>query len=686
VERYGDRIDVDAKLNQLAKDEEFLKQALKKVKEDAKALGIDRKKKSFSLTSESQTGERKYFLDVELSFKSFTLKGIGENVEVWVADDLSFPAGDPRPPQVVTQEQVQKLIAEFDNKIYPTVTRFFGTPDPHDGTNSLLEELGIVPAGYYTGSDKIILLVDNIKDENYYDPTYPFFVAGFYWSVFEAYIDRNIITIDANNWEERLENTFFGVTIHEMQHLIHDDNDPDETSWLNEGFSTFAEFLGGYGHDYGSINFLLDHPENSLVAWDEHYSAETGPETIADYALVYLWTLYNYEHFGQKFILDVAKSPLNSIESYEQAYRDNGIKEDFQSVFEKFVTALLIDSDNVKGEKGWYKFKNIDLRQIPVGDGEVRGITVSLEKAKLYEKDGVPAWGADYKQLDFDGKIDSISFNGIDFLPSPWMSVSDPLDKSNQVLWSNSASETDNSLIFEADLTSVDRATLQFDHYLQIEEQWDFGVVQVSADGGRTWTSLANENTRSDIDPDGYPKIKENLPGFTGIADGWTTETFDLSAFAGQKVHINFRYLTDWATEEAGWFVDNIRIPEIGLSFDGSTTEPFLSMDELLERHVDYALTFVNMDKHGKYKVWHVDPFNMTETDALKLKGYFNDGTNFMITWYAAPSDKTVPVPFDYTIKLKDGKEKKEKLKQDKGKGKGGKDHQGKEGKGEITA
>lgn len=664
VERYGDVLDVDSELNKLAEDDSFQKEALNKIKQSAKQLDGELQGEEASTNANSDftfNGGTKYFLDYELSFKPFTLRSVGENVEVWVANDLSFPKGDPRPTPVITQAQVDKLAKEFDSNIYPKVTGFFGTPDSLTGDNALLEDLGIVPEGYYnTGNDKVILLVDNVKDENYYNPNYPFFVAGFFWQTLERYIDRNIITIDTNNWEERLENTFFGTTIHEMQHLIHADNDPDETSWLNEGFSTFAEFLGGYGHDAGSINFFLDHPENSLINWDEHVLAETGPETIADYGLVYLFTLYNYEQFGQDFILHVAKSPLNSIDSYNQAYKDMGIKEDFQSVFEKFVAAVLIDDvNNVKGKKGIYGFKNIKLRELPVGDGQVRGMTVNFEKAKLYEKDGVPAWGADYKILDFDGKVDSVSFNGIDFLPIPWVTTADPKNPANQVLWGNTGSEADNSLIFKADLSGVNKATLTFDHLAEIEEQWDFGVVQVSTDQGKTWVSLANENTRSDVVDEGYPKIKENVPGFTGSTNGWKKESFDLSAYAGQEIYVSFRYLTDWSSEEAGWFIDNVAIPEIGLSFDGTTTDGFISKDELLKNYVNYSVTFVNQDKHGKYKVFHVDPFNISQSDALQLRQAFKDGTNYMITWYASPSDQLNPVPFEYAIKLKDQAPKK---------------------------
>ncbi len=671
IERYGDELDISAELNEKSKDEEFQKEARKLIKQSAAKVNFNEAETASSTTTDegfTYDGGTKLFLDRDLSFKEFTLRSVGDNVEIWVAEDLSFPEGDPRDPQVVTQEQVDKLADEFDENIFPKTTAFFGTPDSLDGSNSPLPDMVGLPEGYYQsedGNDKTIMLVDNIKDDNYHDPDYPFFVAGFFWSTLESYIDRNIVTIDANNWEERLESTFFATTMHEFQHLIHNDNDSTETTWLNEGMSTFSEYLGGYGHDYGSINFLLDHPENSLVNWDEHVGADTGPETIADYGLVYLFTLYNYEQFGQEFIRDVATSPLHGIESYNQAYKDFGIKEDFQSVFEKFVTALLIDENQkVKGKKGIYGFDSIDLREIPVEDGETRGNTVNFEEASLYEKDGVPAWGADYKLLDFEGKIENITFDGVDFLPSPWQTVTDPLGSSNQVYWGNDGDEADNSLIFEADLSDVSEASLQFDHYIDIEEQWDFGVVQVSTDEGKSWTSLENEHTRSDVVEEGYPKIKENVPGFTGYVDDWQQETFDLSDYAGQKVYISFRYLTDWGTTDSGWFVDNIAIPEIDLVYDGSSMDGLQSKEELLEQYVNYSVTFVNEDKHGKFKVYHVDPFNITEADALNLRNLFKKGTNYMTTWYAAPQGSIDSVPFEYNIELKDSKGPKKKKKQ----------------------
>ncbi|TFD92869.1 choice-of-anchor J domain-containing protein [Jeotgalibacillus sp. R-1-5s-1] len=663
TERYGDRLDVDTYLQNLSEDQSYLKQAERKMKEQAAQLDAEE-------VTESEEGDEnftfdggtKLFLDYNLQFKEYTLRSVGENVEVWVANDLSYPEGDPRGADVVTQEQVDKLTAEFDSNMYPVATDFFGTPDELDGSNSPLPEMVGLPEGYYEGSDKVLMMIDNVKDDAYYNPDYPFFVAGFFWQTLENYTDRNMITIDTNNWEERLESTFYATTIHELQHLIHADNDPAEETWLNEGMSTFSEFLGGYGHGEGSINFYLDHPENSLVNWDEHRNAPTGPETIADYGQVYLFTLYLYDKYGQEFIRELATATSQGITSVNEVFESNGIDQTFEGVYQNFITALALDSD--RGNDGVYKFDSINLRDLPVdAEGTKRGKTINYENALEVEKEGVPAWGGDFKSIDFTKEVKGFTFNGADFLPQKWQSVADPLNTDNQVLWGNAGAESDNRLIFGADLTGVTEASLAFDHFYEIEEQWDFGTVQVSTDNGETWTSLGNENTRTDIVAEGYPTIKENLPGFTGTNGEWTSESFDLSSYAGQEILVAFRYMEDWGTSERGWFIDNVSLEAAGFEADGSSVDAFKSLDEIQGNFVNYTVTFIQERGKGNAppKVIQVDPFNVTETKALELKQLFKDGNVKMITSYAAPEGVKSPVEFTYELLFKE----------DKGKGKG---------------
>ncbi|ALS76186.1 peptidase M6 [Planococcus rifietoensis] len=659
-DRYGERIDIDQELNRLTNDETFQKEAEQRIKDQAGSLNdetADGEENAAASEHFTEDHGTKLFLDRNLSFKEFTLRSIGDNVEIWVANDLAYGPDNPKPADIVTQAQVDKLKAEFDSNIYPVATEFFGTPDTLDGSKSPLPGMVGLPEGYYEGSDKVIMLVDNVQDEGWNNPSYPFFVAGFFWQTLENYTDRNIITIDTNSWETRLESTFFGTTIHELQHLIQADNDGAEETWLNEGMSTFSEFLGGYGHGEGSINFYLDHPENSLVNWDEHGTAATGPETIADYGQVYLFTLYMYDKFGKEFIRELATDgATQGMASVDKVLEDYGTDKTFTELYQDFMTALTLDDDTVSKD---YKFDSIDLRELPVGDG-VRGKTVDFEKAKTFEKEGVPAWGGDFKEFDLDRTVRGMKFDGVDFLPLQWETVANPLDASEQVLHANNGDEADQALIFGATVPT-ENPTLSFEHYYNIEEQWDFAAVQVSTDNGETWTSLKNENTRSDVVEEGYPTIKENVPGFTGEKTNWSTETFDLSAYAGQDVLVSFRNMTDWGSNEAGWFIKDIQLGDF--TADGTSTEPFQSLGQLKGEYVDFTTTFIQTKKNGKQRVFNIDPYNVTEKEALDLQQVLREGNLKMITSYAAAPDQKEAKEFTYEVLYKEDKSK--------GKGKG---------------
>ncbi len=647
--RYGDVLDIGTRIRhqdadpilRSARDKAFRAAAAKAFAE-AQAGAGEEGNGAFTFN-----GGTKSFLGYDNTdgyyIKSYTLRSVGQKVEIWVADDLSFP--DDRPVPVITQEQVDALAGEFDSNIHPTDTDFFGTPQSHTGENSLLAALGVVPPDYYVpedGVERVILLVDNVRDEQYYDPEYPFFIAGFYSPFYEAYIDRNIINLDAKEWETRLESTFYGTTAHELQHLIHDDNDPLEETWLNEGMADFAEYLCGLGHPMRHVNFFLDHPENSLVEWDDHYAAETGPETLADYGQAYLITLFMNDQYGRDFVQSLARSTLQGFASVNAQLESAGKPYKFPELFRRFCLALVVDSH--EPGHGMYEFKSIDVK-------------VNFESAKTYDKDGVPAWGADYKALGNAWNLRGVEIDGIQYLPTPWKVVEDPADQANSVLWGNAGNELANRLILELDLRSAGAATLSFNTNYQIEEAWDFGMVQVSADKGQTWTSLANAHTRSDIVDDGYPAIKENLPGFTGSSGGWAAESFDLGPWAGQVIHLAFNYMTDWGTNEAGWYVDDINVPEIGLSLDGSSLDPFISYDELRGTKVTYQVCFVNEMKAGWW--WKVQsvfrvlcpwPFSVTEQDGVTLLDFFNRGSNYMVTWYAAPDGVKGTVAFEYKL------------------------------------
>lgn len=106
--------------------------------------------------------------DVEFLYadgwREFTLWALGDSAEIWVANDLSYCPGDPRPPQVVTQEQVDYLLDQFDSVIYPSNTTHFGFTEDRDGSGGEFAAWGY--DWYQTDNpQRVMILVYNIIDE-----------------------------------------------------------------------------------------------------------------------------------------------------------------------------------------------------------------------------------------------------------------------------------------------------------------------------------------------------------------------------------------------------------------------------------------------------------------------------------------------------------------------------------------
>ena len=116
----------------------------------------------------------------------------------------------------------------------------------------------------------------------------------------------------------------------------------------------------------------------------------------------------------------------------------------------------------------------------------------------------------------------------------------------------------------------TDDPTLTFDERHLAEPTYDYAYTVVSTDGGKTYTPLANDNT---VDgPLG--------PALNGDATAFTTQTFDLKAYAGKSVLVGFRYVSDGGTNDGGWYVDDVRVGATVVS-DGSDASVFRSSTQV---------------------------------------------------------------------------------------------------------
>lgn len=577
----------------------------------------------------------------------FTKRAEGNYCEIWVANDLTFPAGDPRNDGriVITDDQAEYMVQQFDEVIYPIESAYFSEAPPLNGTNAVLPTVTGDPADYYNTTDdgKVMIMVFNIVDESFDDPTYPYYIVGFYTSNTPYYYDRNIIHIDCWDWVNRTgefsakpyvyESTF----AHEYQHLLHDYVDGGEESWVNEGCSMYSEALCGYGYSYSHIAAFFYTPDNSLTKWGD----QGDINILADYGAALIFMIYLNDHYGGSDIISaIMQNQLHGSESITDSLWSLGFNRmSFDRVFRDWRLANLLWSDEVGG--GLYNYESIQLIQIQqqvnvlYWDGDdTWGTEFGTTKTIEYIDEDQPwlghidtgismlsEYGTDYVHMYFGTVIDEddlvlgettvrppmytptlnpeplkFTFDGDDESNVGWELV--PLMEGGFAWYSNTGDEVDYMLAMDVDLTVPAGEAGDYLHWLNIttqwdmEDNWDFGFVQVSTDDGATWASLNDTGDlfTEEYDPSAMESIVANLPGLTSWNYTWNDISFDLSAYDGQEIMVGFRYMTDWATHYDGWMISEF-------SVDGAAVD--LESLYTINPEVDFILTIYVPENDG---------------------------------------------------------------------------------------
>lgn len=129
-------------------------------------------------------------------------------------------------------------------------------------------------------------------------------------------------------------------------------------------------------------------------------------------------------------------------------------------------------------------------------------------------------------------------------------------------------------------------ATLSFWTSYDTEADWDHLIVEARTAGGDDWTTLpdANANTTQstgDSCPEGWRELHPQLDHYQTVVDattcdptgttgewnaasgnssGWQQWSVDLSAYAGGQAEVSIAYVSDWAFQGLGVFVDDIEV------------------------------------------------------------------------------------------------------------------------------
>jgi immune inhibitor A len=126
-----------------------------------------------------------------------------------------------------------------------------------------------------------------------------------------------------------------------------------------------------------------------------------------------------------------------------------------------------------------------------------------------------------------------------------------------QAWWSDRADLADFYLAHDFDLTTATAPVFSFASYWSFEEDYDYGYVEVSIDGGATWTKL----------PDMDGVFVDDGSGNLGLnGEGQGTLRFNLAAYAGQTITLRLHYTSDVGVQWAGWWADDF------LLVDGANT------------------------------------------------------------------------------------------------------------------
>jgi|GEM_PF-4359719 len=106
------------------------------------------------------------------------------------------------------------------------------------------------------------------------------------------------------------------------------------------------------------------------------------------------------------------------------------------------------------------------------------------------------------------------------------------------------------------DLTGYQYALLEFETWYVIEYYWDYGLVEISTDGGLSWNFLGWYSGSSSKGGD----INKTAKGeWAPIKQpSWNHEVINLTSYVGNTVLIRFRFVSDFSITYEGWYIDDV--------------------------------------------------------------------------------------------------------------------------------
>ncbi|MEP7004063.1 MAG: choice-of-anchor J domain-containing protein [Chloroflexota bacterium] len=456
-----------------------------------------------------------YDFDAKKNVKvTATLRVLTDHSKWWVENGVTIDA-----------VALQTTAATFETKIYPADRAAYGsewTPgiDADTRVDILFARIPGRAAGYFSSSDE-----------------YPIWVNQFS-------AEREMIYVNAS--APRLgTDYFYSVLAHEFCHMIQFNKRVRSIVWFNEGHAQLCERFVGYSGGFDQQ--FLRQPDTQLNDW-----SDLDKDATLHYGAALLFLEFLREHAGGDELINAlmthgVDTPLD-VDAVLKARGQPGMDEQIAD----FVAA-----NALIGFSPDAKYAYASTRLTAAAPASQDRVTIGNEiKTTAHE------YAARYLALPQSPV--HLKFTG----QATQRIIPTDAHSGRSLWWSDRVDGLDSRLTRDVDLTSVQKATLSFWSWYEIEPDFDYGYVSVSMDGGKRWATLKTEATTID-DPNGN-NLGNGMTGHSGngTRPAWTKQTADLTPYAGKKVQLRFEYVTDGALNFNGLAIDDVSIPEISFNDD----------------------------------------------------------------------------------------------------------------------
>ncbi len=485
-----------------------------------------------------------------------------------------FEAGE----YLITQAQIDALGNELTDQIVRVDEAHFGPIGDADGDGA---------------ADPVVLLAYNVFDDFFYDCDATTYTAGFFAPGFIAEYGMNVIVTDTFDWANRTGDanpTYEGVIAHELEHLLMNYSDPGELSWVDEGLADMAIFLNGWGdtNDSHLLYHQVFHRETSLTRWGgglENYGASYT-------YFLYLWEQaggdgtgsttadLEYQNAGGdlliKLIFQNAADGMDGVQAAIDQFNAMGHPgrttdmPSAEDMFKDWAVAIWLDAE-VNGTK--FDFANINF-----GDAITSGWTIeianelffgdrgiyqgSMPPAKWANKKNVPTqtalpFGVSYETFRNPGPTFKLTLDGED-------STQIAAHTGETHWYAGYQSQFDSILNVDGPAVTGGEA-FDFWTWYFIEEGWDYGFVEALVGSDWVTVPLTDDGgtvVTTDDNPQGNNDEGNGLTGTSGgvyFVDDPTYVHLNGVVPAG-ATDLRFRYSTDAAYLDTGWFVDDVTV------------------------------------------------------------------------------------------------------------------------------